>query len=242
MCRVKPRNASACRSPALTMPSEQAGVLRRVLGEEAQLGAAEVAESDEVVAVGVEEALGGRGEAADVLEERVELVLAALEGLGGGDGVAQDRGDLGQHVGVDVGDLGGQPQVLDERRDLGVEPLEVAVDDLEVLADLVAATLEGGGDGVEGHVDLGRLHGAQQRVEVGEHLLDLGGDLGALDGGVDRDALAGGLLGHDQGDVLLAEERLGDDRAGDVGRDLSALVGVEAQREASRRRRRRRSR
>ncbi len=211
---------------------EQAGVLRGVLGEEAQLGAAEVAEADQVVAVGVEEALGGRGEAADVLEERVELVLATLERLGGGDGVAQDGGDLGQHVGVDVGHLRGQPQVLDERRDLGVEAPEVAVDDLEVLADLVAASLEGGGDGVERHVDLGRLHGPQQRVEVRQHLLDLGGDLGALDGRVHRDALAGGLLGHDQGDVLLAEERLGDDRAGHVGGDLAPLVGVEAQREA----------
>ena len=73
------------------------------------------------------------------------------------------------------------------RGDLRVEPLEVAVDGLEVLADLLAAALEGGGQRVQGLVELGRLHRAQQRVEVGEHLLDLDRDVGALDGGAGLD-------------------------------------------------------
>ena len=77
------------------------------------------------------------------------------------------------------------------RRDLRVEPLEVGVDGLEVLAELVAAALERGGDRVEGHVELGRLDRAQQRVEVGEHLLDLDRDLGALDDVAGLDGVAG---------------------------------------------------
>ena len=124
-----------------------------------------------------------------------ELDLAVLERAGRGDGVLQDRADLGQHVGVDVGDLRGQPEVLDQRRDLRVEALEVAVDGLEVLADLVAAALERRRDRVERHVELGGLDRAQQRVEVGEHLLDLGGDLGPLDDGAGLDRLGRAAAG-----------------------------------------------
>ena len=85
---------------------------------------------------------------------------------------------------------------------------------------------------VERHVEVGRLHRAQQRVEVGEHLLDLDRDLRALDGLPDlRATRRTRTLGDLQRDVLLAEQGLGHDRAGDVGRDLLPLARVEAQRE-----------
>ena len=155
--------------------------------------------------------------------------LAGLEGAGGRDGVVQDVADLGQHVGVGVGDRRGQPEVLDQGGDLRVEPLEVAVDGLEVLADLVAAALERGGQRVERLVELGRLDRAQQRVEVGQHLLDLGGDDGALDGVAGLDRRRGRLVGDDEGDVLLAEERLGHDRGGDVVGDRVDLAREQAQ-------------
>ena len=83
--------------------------------------------------------------------------------------------DLGEHVGVECR----RPAAVSRRSstnagDLRVDPLEVGVDGLEVLAELLAAALEGGGERVQGHVEVRRLHGAQQRVEVGEDLLDLG--------------------------------------------------------------------
>ena len=57
-------------------------------------------------------------------------------------------------------------------------------------------------------------------------------DLRAGDGGAGlRATRRRPRLGDLQGDVLLAEQRLRDDRAGDVGRDLSDLVGVDAQRQ-----------
>ena len=174
----------------------------------------------------------GVGERRDVGEERPHLVVAVLEGAGRRDRVAQDLGDLGHHVGVGVGHLRGEPQVVDDLRDLGVEPLEVGVERLEVLAEPLAAALERGGDRVEGHVELGRLHGAQQRVEVGEHLLDLDRDLGTVDGLPDLERLAATprALGDLQRDVLLAEQRLRHDRAGDVGRGSALdLARVEAQ-------------
>ena len=187
MCSVKPRKASACSLPALTMPPGQAGVLRCVLRQQPQLLGAELAEPDDVVAVLVEEDAGVVGELRQVGEERLQLLLALLERAGRLDGVAQDLGDLGHHVGVDRGDACREPEVLDDRGDLRVEALEVGVDGLEVLADQLAAALEGGGDRVEGLVDLGRLHRAEQRVEVVEHLLDLDRDLGALDRGAGLD-------------------------------------------------------
>ncbi len=217
---------------------EQAGELGRVAGEHPELGPADLAEPDHVGLVVVEERPGAVGEVGDVGEQRVELDLAVLERAGRGHGVLQDRPDLGQHVGVDVGDLRGEPEVLDQGRDLRVEALEVAVDGLEVLAELVAAALERRRDRVERHVELGRLDRAQQRVEVGEDLLDLGGDLGALDGVAGLDGLVGaaGRRRHER-DVLLAEQGLGDDRAGDVGRDRVGLVRDRCPASARRRRR-----
>ena len=169
--------------------ARQAGVLRCVLRQQPQLLGAELAEADDVVAVLVEEDPGVVGEPRQVGEERVQLLLTLLERAGGLDGVAQDRRDLGHHVGVDRGHAGREPEVLDDGGDLRVEALEVGVDGLEVLADQLAAPLEGGGDGVERQVDVGRLHRAQQRVEVVEHLLDLDGDLGPLDRGAGLDVV-----------------------------------------------------
>jgi hypothetical protein len=64
MCRVKSRNASAWSLPGVHDAAEQAGVLRGVLREHRQLRALTLAEPDQVVAVVVEEALGGVGERA----------------------------------------------------------------------------------------------------------------------------------------------------------------------------------
>ena len=84
----------------------------------------------------------------------------------------------GHDVGVGVGDRRQQLDVVDQCRDLGVEPLQVAVQRHHALAELLAASLEGVGQGVQGVVELGRLHGAQERVEVVQHALDLDRQLG----------------------------------------------------------------
>ena len=208
---------------------EEARELRGVAGEHPQLGGADLAEPDQVVAVLGQEGARGVGERRHVGEQGLELLLLGLQGPGGRDRVVEDLGDLGEYVGVGARDLRGEPQVLDQGGDLRVEPLEVAVDGLEVLAELLAATLESGGERVEGHVEVGRLHGAQQRVEVGEHLLDLGADHGPADHVVGLEVLRGRLLRDLERDVFLAEQGLRDDRAGDVLGDRVDLAGVDAE-------------
>ena len=175
------------------MPLDEAGELRGVLREaRAAAGRLSWLTPDDVVAV---LARGSRGwcwrtpatSSNSLLSfaSRPSSVLPVVTR------VAQGRGDLGEHVGVEVGRPRQQPEVLDERGDLRVDPLEVGVERLEVLAELVAAALERGGERVEGLVDLGRLDGAQQRVEVVERLLDLDGHLGLLDRVAGLDAVAG---------------------------------------------------
>ena len=84
--------------------AEQAGELRRVLREDPQLGRAELAEPDEVVAVVVQEARAVSAKAATSLKSAcsfssrsssVPVVVTVLRRI---------CADLGQHVGVDVGD------------------------------------------------------------------------------------------------------------------------------------------
>ena len=70
--------------------AEQAGELGRVARQHPQLGPADLAEPDQVVAVVVEEGARGAGELGDVVEERVQLGRAVLEGAGGGHRVVQD--------------------------------------------------------------------------------------------------------------------------------------------------------
>ena len=82
MCSVKPRNASACSLPALTMPPIRQGNSVEYLREHAELGPADLAEADQVVAVLVQELWRGVGERRDVGEQRVELGLAVLERVG----------------------------------------------------------------------------------------------------------------------------------------------------------------
>ena len=188
---------------------------------------------DDVLAVLRKEAAGGVREAGDVVEQLVELRFATLHGVAGRHLVAQGGGDVGEHLGVEVGRLRQQTEVLHERGDLRVHPPQVGVERLEVLAEPVSATLEGGRERVEGLVDLGRLDGAQQRVEVVERLLHLGGHHGLLDRVARLDGVAGRPVVRDlEGDVLLAEERLGLDPRGHVGRDGVDLAGVEAELEA----------
>ena len=107
------------------------------------------------------------------LRNALQLRLLGDQGVAGLHGVAQGRGELGNDVGVGVGDVRQQLDVIDQGRQLGVHPLEVAVEGVEALADLVASSLEGVGERVQGVVELGGLDGAQQRVEVVEDPLDL---------------------------------------------------------------------
>ena len=212
--------------------AEQAGVARGVAREQLELCRAEVREPDQVVTVGAGEAVGNGGQLRHVVEERLQPVLAVLERRRRGDGVAEDRGDLRQHVGVRVGDPRREPQVLDEGGQLGVEAGQVVVERLERLAELLAPPLEGGRDRVEGGVEVGGLHRTQQGVEVAEHLLDLDGEVGALDDVAVGDRLRRRpAVGDDQGDELLAEEGLGQDRGGDVARHVGGAVPVEAERD-----------
>ncbi len=112
---------------------------------------------------------------------------------------------------------------------LRVHLLQVAVERLEALADLVAAALEGVGEGVQRVVQLSRLHRAQQRVEVVEHPLDLDRHLGLVDLVACREGLGGRVLGDVELDVLLTEERLGHDRGRHVLRDRLDQLGLDAQ-------------
>ena len=198
MWSVNPRNASACGPAALTMPLSRQGYSGAYLARTAScwadtspsrirlspLVSRKSREVSENAATSVNSArtLASRSSRVPV----VVIVLRRISAI------------CGHHVGVGVGDLRGQPEVVEDLRDLRVEPLEVGVEGLEVLAEPLAAALERGGDRVERHVEVGRLHRAQQRVEVGEHLLDLDRDLGALDGlpGLERrrpDVLPSGI-------------------------------------------------
>ena len=191
MCRVNPRNASAWSLPALTMPLVRQGNSGEYFANTRSCWAASWLTRMMFVVVLRQEAAGGVGEPGDVVEQLVELLLATLERVAGRHRVAQRGGDVGEHVGVEVGGVREQAQVLDEGGDLRVDPLEVGVEGLEVLAEPVAAALEGGGQRVERLVELGRLDRAQQRVEVVERLLDLGGHHGPLDGVAGLDVVAG---------------------------------------------------
>ena len=151
--------------------------------------------------------------------------MPVLERAGRLDRVAQDLRDRRHHVGVGVAHRGGQAEVVHDLRDLRVDPLEVVVDGDQVAAQRVAAALERRRDRVQGQVDVGRLHRAQQRVEVGQHLLHLDRHLGPGDRGAGLQRLGRRVLRHDERDVLLAEQRLGHDRAGHVGGDRVHLAG-----------------
>ncbi len=157
--------------------------------------------------------MGGVGERRHVGEEGLQLLVPVLERPGGLDRVAQDLRERRRHVGVGVAHRRRQAEVAHDLRDLRVDPLQVVVDGDEVLPELVTATLESGRDRVEREVEVGGLHGAEQRVEVGEDLLHLDRHLGAGDRGTGLQRLRRRVLGNDEGDVLLAEQRLGDDRA-----------------------------
>ena len=227
MCSVKPRKASACSLPALTMPAVRQGYSGAYFASTRSCAAPSWpsrmmlspfwSRKSRASSENVDRSRKNAWSCCS-RSSRVPVVLIVLRRISAICGITS------AYV---VGDLGRQPEVLDDRRDLRVEPLEVRVDGLEVLADQLAATLERGGERVEGLVDLGGLDGPEQRVEVVEHLLDLDRDLRALDGGARLDVVARRFVGHLEGDVLLAEQRLGDDRAGDVGGDRAHLVGEE---------------
>ena len=142
---------------------EQAGELGGVAREQSEDRLAELAEPDDVVAVVVQERGGRVGERRRVVEELLQRRLLAAQRVAGLHGVAQGRGQLRGDVGVEVGDLGQQLDVRDQRRQLGIHLLQVAVEGLDALAELVPSALEGGGQGVERVVQLGGLHRPEQR-------------------------------------------------------------------------------
>ena len=172
------------------------------------------------------------GEAGHVVEQRLDLVLLRHERVAGDDGVAQQPGELGHDALVGRRDLAELLEALDQLRELRVGAAEVAVERLEALADLLAATLQRVGDRGQRVVELGRLHRAQQRVDVGEDLLDLDRDVGRA-GSCRRPGSTSpaGLSGTTSETYFSPNSVLGRISAVTFVGIVSRLVGVEAERQ-----------
>ena len=167
--RVKPRNASAWSLPALTMPLDQAGELRGVLREHPQLlGAPSWSTRMMLSPFCVEERARWcrrtRRRRRTAVQLRPRGPRACCRWSPSCAASWRSRGTR-RRRGRRCRRAAAGPR---RGRDLRVDPLEVAVEGLEVLAELLAAALERGGQRVERLVELGRLDRAQQRVEVVE--------------------------------------------------------------------------
>ncbi len=208
---------------------EEAGVLGRVAGEEVERGAGDPAQGDQPVTVRVEEVVRGARGSGRRGERGREPVPLLDQGAAGGDGVAQDLHQVGSRVAVHLGDVGQPREVLGEGGQVRIEAVQIVLHAREVVADPVAAPLEGGGERGERGVELAGLHGPQQRQQVVHQLLELDADAGAVLG----DDIAGadgpgrGARGRDQVDVLLAEQRLGQQACVRVGRDGRDVLRLE---------------
>ncbi len=118
---------------------------------------------------------------------------------------------------------------------MGIEAAQVGLHSREVVADPVAAAVEGGGERGERGVELAGLDRPEQGQQVVHQLLDLDADAGAVlgDDVTGTDGPGRGALGRDQVDVLLAEQRLGQQARVHVGRDVGDVLRLE--RDAERR-------
>jgi hypothetical protein len=172
-------------------------------------------------------------------EEGVQLLLLVHQVPVDRRQVVQQRDDVGRRALEVVGEVGEPAEVLPSAGISGVDLLQVAVDQLEVLADLVAAAAQAPGDAFSVVLTCCGLEGAQQRQQVVERLLGLARHLGAVlrDDVALGDRLADRRPRDDEVDVLLAEQRLGQQPRRDVARDEVDLVGVEREPHARRRRR-----
>src|SRR5581483_9406856 len=157
--------------------ADEARELRGVRREHAGDRSVDVAQLDQVVAVDLQEVLRGTGERGEAGQQVVQLPGARLERGRGGDRVAQDVRHLRQDVRIRVGHSRELRDVVQGRRDLRVQLLQVGVQGRDGVAQLGAAALESVRDGRQGGVEVLRVDRRQQRVQVGQDCLDLGRDL-----------------------------------------------------------------
>ncbi|EGJ73034.1 putative secreted protein [Streptomyces sp. Tu6071] len=214
--------------------AEGAGELGGVLGEELEGAARGGREADDRVLVGAQEAVDVLGGAGGARVGGGEVALLLGEGAAGGGEVLERVDDAGRGVGVHVRHRHELLQVLVERGEFGVEPLEVRVEFGEGLAELVAASVERPRDGGECRGELLRLDGGEQRKGVVEDLLEFDGVRRAVlrdDGpGAERRARLRGV--GDECHVPLAEEGGGEHLGADVVRDGLECPGFHREGEA----------
>ncbi|MEY9488778.1 hypothetical protein RKD26_004572 [Streptomyces calvus] len=109
-----------------------------------------------------------------------ECGLLLGEGAAGGGEVGERGEDVGGGVGVDVADLHEFSEVAVEGGQVGVELLQVLVQLRQRVAELLAASFQGPGDGRQGRGELVRLDGGEHRQDVVEDLLEFHGVRGAV--------------------------------------------------------------
>jgi hypothetical protein len=124
--------------PVVGRALDQAGELGRVGRQQLEDGFGHLADPDQVGLVVGEDPGRGVREPGEVAEEDVELLSLLEDRAAGGGGVAQDADQVRRGVGVGVGDIGQEDEVLAQGRQVVVDRTQVGVELLEGLAELLA--------------------------------------------------------------------------------------------------------